>query len=141
MTVSQALEGRFLSTPGGGGLRLRGGLHPLPGGEEEPGAQPHPGHGGQPAPADGRSAGPEGTGEGELLLRNLLAIDATERLLAGETDPAAARCLEELLPRSYALQARLIQLFLVLRHRTILGVEWEELSEDMERLDAALAAL
>ncbi len=83
----------------------------------------------------------KGTGEGELLLRNLLAIDATERLLAGETDPAAAHCLEELLPKSYALQARLVQLFLVLRHRAMLGVERSELAGDMQRLDEALSAL
>ena len=83
----------------------------------------------------------KGTGEGELLLHNLLAIDATERLLDGETHPDAGRWLEELLPRSYALQSRLVQLFLVLRHRAILGVEWEELSGDMERLEEALAAL
>ena len=82
-----------------------------------------------------------GQGAGELLLRNLLAIDATEHLLEGERHPAAARCLEELLPQSYALQAQLIQLFLVLRHRAILGVERAELRESVLCLEKALETL
>lgn len=82
-----------------------------------------------------------GQGTGELLLHNLLAIDATEHLLEGEGNPEAARCLEEILPQSYALQAQLIQLFLVLRHRAILGVERAELGESVLRLEQALDAL
>ena len=141
MTVSQALEGRFLSILAAAACACAGGfiLFRVEKGDLVRNHTRDTADNLRRLMAGLRDR--KGTGEGELLLRNLLAIDATERLLAGETDPAAARCLEELLPRSYALQARLIQLFLVLRHRTILGVEWEELSEDMERLDAALAAL